>query len=176
MEKEKMLPAIFFLFSRKRCDEAVQFSDKAVTLTLEEKERLNRAIDEALDEHPSLQDNPHLKYLRQGVAAHHAGLLPMWKMLVENLFQQGLSLPIGIGAMPFGTRLCYWNLSRIAVHRSRRTEDNIFTVILAHHIQQYQCAINIILIILPRFHYRFPHRLQTCEMDATVKIMQSKHP
>lgn len=90
MEKEKMLPAIFFLFSRKRCDEAVQFSDKAVTLTLEEKERLNRAIDEALDEHPSLQDNPHLKYLRQGVAAHHAGLLPMWKMLVENLFQQGL--------------------------------------------------------------------------------------
>ncbi|MBQ7568100.1 DEAD/DEAH box helicase, partial [bacterium] len=90
MEREKMLPAIFFLFSRKRCDEAVQSSDKSVTLTLEEKERLNQAIDQALDEHPSLRDNPHLRYLRQGVAAHHAGLLPMWKMLVENLFQQGL--------------------------------------------------------------------------------------
>ena len=90
MEHEKMLPAIFFLFSRKRCDEAVQFSDKAVTLTSEESERLNRAINEALLEHPSLVDNPHLQHLRRGVAAHHAGLLPMWKMLVENLFQQGL--------------------------------------------------------------------------------------
>ncbi len=90
MDKAKMLPAIFFLFSRKRCDEAVQFSGDAVTLTQDESDRLNAAIDEALEEHPSLQDNPHLIYLRHGIAAHHAGLLPMWKVLVENLFQQGL--------------------------------------------------------------------------------------
>ena len=90
MDSQKMLPAIFFLFSRKRCDKAVEYAGRAVNLSDEEYERLNDAIDAALEEHPSLRDNPQLRQLRNGVAAHHAGLLPMWKVLVEELFQQGL--------------------------------------------------------------------------------------
>ena len=31
-----------------------------------------------------------MEYLLQGVASHHAGLLPSWKLLVEKLFQEGL--------------------------------------------------------------------------------------
>ncbi|MGI5844027.1 MAG: DEAD/DEAH box helicase [Candidatus Xenobium sp.] len=90
LDREGMLPAIFFLFSRKKCDEAARRSDLAVHLTPEHRQALQEAIDQALRETPSLADHPQLEHLRNGVAAHHAGLLPTWKTLVESLFQQGL--------------------------------------------------------------------------------------
>lgn len=90
LDKAGILPAIFFLFSRKKCDEAAHHCENAVKLPEKKRIALNKAIDEALEESPSLRDNPHLPYLRKGVASHHAGLLPRWKVLVENLFQQGL--------------------------------------------------------------------------------------
>lgn len=90
LDKKGMLPAIYFLFSRRKCDEAARHSDRAVTLTPEHQRLLNKAVDAALDEHPALRDNPGVPHLRAGIAAHHAGLLPLWKVLVENLFQQGL--------------------------------------------------------------------------------------
>jgi len=90
LDREGMVPAIYFLFSRKKCDEAARRSDQAVTLSAEHRQALSWAIDEALRENPSLEEHSHLAHLRHGVAAHHAGLLPAWKALVENLFQQGL--------------------------------------------------------------------------------------
>jgi len=55
-----------------------------------EKQRLVQIIDEYIVDNPYLAKNKHLEYLYSGVAAHHAGLLPAWKSLVEKLFQQGL--------------------------------------------------------------------------------------
>ncbi|MCR5660696.1 MAG: DEAD/DEAH box helicase, partial [bacterium] len=90
LDKAGILPAIYFLFSRKKCDEAAIHCENAVKLPEKKRIALNKAIDEALEESPSLRDNAQLSCLRKGVAAHHAGLLPRWKALVENLFQQGL--------------------------------------------------------------------------------------
>ena len=90
LDEKDMLPAIYFLFSRKRCDEAAKLCVNAVKLSAGHKKALNEAINEAVSEHPSLADCQQLEHIRRGVAAHHAGLLPVLKGLVENLFQQGL--------------------------------------------------------------------------------------
>lgn len=90
LDRKEMVPAIYFLFSRKKCDEAVRHANRAVTLTPRHREELDDAIEAALRDNPNLSDHPQLPYLREGVAAHHAGLLPSWKVLIENLFQQGL--------------------------------------------------------------------------------------
>ena len=37
-----------------------------------------------------VKDKFHCEALKRGIASHHAGLLPAWKELVEELFQQGL--------------------------------------------------------------------------------------
>lgn len=90
LDEKDMLPAIYFLFSRRRCDEAAELCVHSAKLSPENQAALNAAVDEAVKEHPSLADCAQLKYIRSGVASHHAGLLPVLKGLVENLFQQGL--------------------------------------------------------------------------------------
>ena len=90
LDQKDMLPAIYFLFSRRRCDEAAELCSRAVKLSPEHFEALNAAVDTAVQEHPALADCAQLEHIRRGVAAHHAGLLPVLKGLVENLFRQGL--------------------------------------------------------------------------------------
>ncbi|CAN0039687.1 unnamed protein product, partial [Phaeothamnion confervicola] len=84
-----MLPAIYFVFSRKGCETSMASCQKVIRLTLDEAERLERRIDQALIETPSLNSHPHLPLLYEGLACHHAGLLPAWKALVERLYQEG---------------------------------------------------------------------------------------
>ncbi|MBQ7529769.1 DEAD/DEAH box helicase, partial [bacterium] len=91
LDEKDMLPAIYFLFSRKRCDEAAKFCSRSVVkLTKEHRRQLDEAVEEAVNEHPSLNGSEHLEYIRHGVAAHHAGLLPILKTVVEDLFKRGL--------------------------------------------------------------------------------------
>jgi superfamily II RNA helicase len=53
--------------------------------------RLTERLDEFLEKYPFLRGHPHLKYLYgPGVAAHHAGHLPHWKLVIEQLMQEGL--------------------------------------------------------------------------------------
>ncbi|HXE73175.1 MAG TPA: helicase-related protein, partial [Candidatus Nitrosotenuis sp.] len=86
----RMLPAIYFVFSRRGCEEAMRRVYGQSLLSGAEARQLEQAVDEALADNPRLAEHAHLPYLRQGIAAHHAGLLPAWKALVERLFQQGL--------------------------------------------------------------------------------------
>ena len=58
--------------------------------TPEEQKEIKKIVDEYLAENPYLYNNKHLEYVLCGVASHHAGLLPGWKVLVEKLFQKGL--------------------------------------------------------------------------------------
>lgn len=58
--------------------------------TRKEQEEIKAFIEEFIAENPHLYGNKHIEYLIQGVASHHAGLLPAWKNLVEKLFQKGL--------------------------------------------------------------------------------------
>ncbi|MBQ8635986.1 DEAD/DEAH box helicase [bacterium] len=90
LAEKNMLPAIYFTFSRKKCDENAKKCLKLELLTKEESIKLNQLVDEYIKENPYLENNPQLDLIKQGVASHHAGLLPGWKALVEKLFQKGL--------------------------------------------------------------------------------------
>ena len=97
LERSNLLPAIFFIFSRVGCDAAVQQVRRSgVRLTTSEEKAEIRAIVE--DRTRSLQDEDlgvlgywdWLENLERGVAAHHAGLLPAFKEVVEDLFKRKL--------------------------------------------------------------------------------------
>lgn len=90
LHKKEMLPAIFFTFSRKKCDENMEKCSNINLITKEEAKQIRAEIQEFLKEHTYLENNKNLEYLYNGVASHHAGLLPAWKLLVERLFQKGL--------------------------------------------------------------------------------------
>ena len=85
-----MLPAIYFTFSRKKCDEQMEKCSGLGLNTRKEQEEIKAFIEEFIAENPHLYGNKHIEYLIQGVASHHAGLLPAWKNLVEKQKQKGL--------------------------------------------------------------------------------------
>ena len=90
LAQSDMLPAIYFTFSRKKCDEQMERCASLDLVSREEQAQIKQFIDEYIAEYPHLYNNKHLDYLMCGVASHHAGLLPAWKNLVEKLFQKGL--------------------------------------------------------------------------------------
>ncbi len=92
-----MLPAIMFIFSRNGCDEAVeQYLSTGVDLNSREEKTIVNAALESLREELADEDLGILGYhtfregLLLGVAAHHAGMIPQFKQLVEDLFSQGI--------------------------------------------------------------------------------------
>ncbi|MEO7804188.1 MAG: DEAD/DEAH box helicase [Actinomycetota bacterium] len=94
---EEMLPAIYFIFSRKGCDmavsqcvrEGIKLTDPSDRASIRQQAELRTAYlpDEDLD---VLGYKEWMRALELGVAAHHAGLIPVFKETVEDLFQQGL--------------------------------------------------------------------------------------
>ena len=90
LEQNDMLPAIYFTFSRKKCDEQMEKCASLDLITKDERAQIQQLIDEYIADNPHLYNNKHIEYLLCGVASHHAGLLPAWKNLVEKLFQKGL--------------------------------------------------------------------------------------
>lgn len=92
-----MLPAIYFVFSRAGCDEsAARTAVTGVRLTnREEQEEIRRRAEqgaarlEAADLR-ALGYDQWLAALEKGVAAHHAGMVPAFKEVVEQLFCDGL--------------------------------------------------------------------------------------
>ncbi|GAC1685605.1 MAG: hypothetical protein PVS2B1_05560 [Candidatus Dormibacteraceae bacterium] len=93
-----MLPAIYFIFSRRGCREALQrCSYHEIDLTTAaEKEAIDRVAADRLaglknqDEEVLFRRMVDARLLRRGLAEHHAGLLPYHKEMVEELFQRGL--------------------------------------------------------------------------------------
>lgn len=90
LQERDMLPAIYFTFSRKKCDEQMEKCASLDLVTKGERAQIQKFIDEYIAENPYLFNNKHIEYLLCGAASHHAGLLPAWKNLVEKLFQKGL--------------------------------------------------------------------------------------
>jgi len=93
-----MLPAIYFIFSRRGCREALQrcaYHEIDLT-TAAEKEAIDLVAAERLqglkdqDEEALFRRMVDARLLRRGLAEHHAGLLPYHKEMVEELFQRGL--------------------------------------------------------------------------------------
>ncbi len=97
LQAEDKLPAIYFIFSRKGCDAAVQQCLRShVALTNSKERKQIREFAEARTAYLDHNDLDVLGYgewleaLVAGVAAHHAGLIPVFKETVEELFKAGL--------------------------------------------------------------------------------------
>lgn len=127
LDRRQWLPAIVFVFSRDGCDAAVsQLLSDGVRLTSEaERAEIRAEVDDVADDLPR-EDLDVLGFgrfaagLEHGIAAHHAGMVPAFKEVVERLFVRGLvrvcfateTLALGIN-MPARTvvieRLEKWN-------------------------------------------------------------------
>ena len=97
LDNEGMLPAIYFIFSRAACDQAVEQTLAAgIRLTDPDEREAIRAIAEAKVGSLSDTDLEVLGYptwlagLESGLAAHHAGMVPPMKEAVEQAFSRGL--------------------------------------------------------------------------------------
>ena len=127
LDRAGLLPAITFIFSRNNCDAAVrQCLAAGVRLTNSEERKEIRAVIAKNLKNLGEEDLVLLGYyewadaLDRGIASHHAGLLPAFKVTVEELFQRGIikavfateTLALGIN-MPAKTvvleRLSKWN-------------------------------------------------------------------
>ena len=127
LQRENLLPAITFIFSRMGCDAAVkQCLQAGIKLTTTEERLEISATAQRYTQNLAEEDLEVLGYrdwlvaLERGIAAHHAGLLPSFKGAVEDLFKRGLvkavfateTLALGIN-MPARTvvleKLTKWN-------------------------------------------------------------------
>lgn len=90
LSARNMLPAIYFLFSRRGCEEAMKKARGIPLLSSEEQALLKTTVEQFTTDHPNLKNHPHLPYLFEGMSVHHAGMLPSWKAMVEKLFIKGL--------------------------------------------------------------------------------------
>jgi len=97
LAEQGMLPAIYFVFSRAGCDRSVQWLSAAgVRLTTREEGERIREFAEMRAAWMQDEDLETLGFyelvdaLEAGVAAHHAGMLPVFKETVEELFEAGL--------------------------------------------------------------------------------------
>ena len=97
LSERSMLPAIYFIFSRAGCDDAVLSCSRAgLTFTSDSDRARIRQIAESHVEELSDDDLRVLDYgrwldsLERGIASHHAGLVPPFKEAVEQCFVEGL--------------------------------------------------------------------------------------
>lgn len=88
-----LLPAIVFLPTRRRCDEAAAEAAAGRRGDNDQARREARRalMREFVAEHPEVRRHRHWDaVVRGGVAAHHAGHLPAWKLAIEKLMSAGL--------------------------------------------------------------------------------------
>jgi ATP-dependent RNA helicase HelY len=96
LAQNEMLPAIYFVFSRAGCDRSVEWlMDAGIRLTTrEEADRIREFADMrvawmAEEDLETLGFYEFREALSAGIAAHHAGMLPVFKETVEELFKAG---------------------------------------------------------------------------------------
>ena len=87
-----LLPAIVFLPTRRRCDQAA--SEAAFMRRDPNEQRRDQRRDfirSFVEQYPEIRRHRHWETIvRSGVAAHHAGHMPAWKLLIEKLMSAGL--------------------------------------------------------------------------------------
>jgi ATP-dependent RNA helicase HelY len=96
LDSEGLLPVITFVFSRAGCDAAVRqcVLDGLWLTTVDEREEIDAIVEDRTATVPP-EDLDVLGFwewregLRRGIAAHHAGLVPVFKETVEELFVRG---------------------------------------------------------------------------------------
>ena len=97
LDDERMLPAVYFIFSRNACDDAAKtLVDARVRLTTgPDRDRIREIARNRLDglderDLAVLGYGRFIAALENGVATHHAGMVPPFKEVVESCFVEGL--------------------------------------------------------------------------------------
>lgn len=88
-----LLPAIVFLPTRRKCDESASevAADKSRQHDPAKFAKRQAMFDEYAVDNPEVYTHKHAKILvNAGVAAHHAGHMPAWKLLIEKMMSAGL--------------------------------------------------------------------------------------
>jgi superfamily II RNA helicase len=93
LERDRLMPVLFFCFSRREVEARARESARRRLLDAAEREQIEKLFDEICDRFEIRADGA-LDELRalalSGVSFHHAGLLPLHKELVERLFTSSL--------------------------------------------------------------------------------------
>jgi superfamily II RNA helicase len=91
---KEYIPALFFKFSRKKCESICKTVRKSL-LTFEEIAEVDKTFNFYMKDYkkiyeilPQYQDI--LKQLQKGVVYHHSGLIPILKEIIEILYSKGL--------------------------------------------------------------------------------------
>jgi ATP-dependent RNA helicase HelY len=162
LAKFKLLPSIYFIFSRKGCEQAVQILQKSNTRLTSPDERSeieqlirNRFDDIATTDWATLKIDDWIDCATRGFGSHHAGLIPQLKEITELLFQKGLmkvvfateTLAVGVN-MPAKSvvleRMDKWNgdsheyltpaeFTQLTGRAGRRGIDTSGTAVIAFH-------------------------------------------
>lgn len=87
-----LLPAIVFMPTRRRCDQA---ASETALMRRDVNDRRRDARRDFMrswvEQHPEIRGHRHWDtIIRGGVASHHAGHIPAWKMVIEELMSAGL--------------------------------------------------------------------------------------
>ena len=87
-----LLPAIVFLPTRRRCDQA---ASEAATMRRDSsdqrRDERRHFLRSFVEQHPEVRGHRHWDtIIRGGVASHHAGHIPSWKLVIERLMSAGL--------------------------------------------------------------------------------------
>ena len=92
--ENNQLPALFFKFSRKKCEQMCRYV-KCNLLNYEELHQINTTFEKVMLKYKVKYEHLNqyqdiLKQIQKGVAYHHSGMLPILKEIVEILFSKGL--------------------------------------------------------------------------------------
>jgi superfamily II RNA helicase len=87
-----LLPAIVFMPTRRRCDQAASETALMRRDTNDTRRDARRDFMRSwVEQHPEIRGHRHWDtIIRGGVASHHAGHIPAWKMVIEKLMSAGL--------------------------------------------------------------------------------------
>lgn len=92
LEGYNLLPAIVFMPTRRRCDKAASEAALARPIGSERRREERREFMRSfVEQHPEVRNHRHWDtIIRGGVASHHAGHIPAWKLVIERLMSAGL--------------------------------------------------------------------------------------
>jgi ATP-dependent RNA helicase HelY len=87
-----LLPAIVFMPTRRRCDKAAAEAALARPTGFDQRREARREFMRSfVEQHPEVRGHRHWDtIIRGGVASHHAGHIPAWKLVIERLMSAGL--------------------------------------------------------------------------------------
>ena len=87
-----LLPAIVFMPTRRRCDQAASEAALARPASSDHRREARREFMRSfVEQHPEVRGHRHWDTIvRGGVASHHAGHIPAWKLVIEKLMSAGL--------------------------------------------------------------------------------------